>query len=226
MGLVVTAFTNGTPMNPATVIANCLAIRNWMNGGIVTADIINASVTSRMFRKMDHYGPPLDRSVGVTGSTLRSTVMSDVASRTYATADSHGGQWEEISTMGEHFYCPDAGTIEVVFEYWAWATQSDRGGPEELAQCDFRLSLDGAAIPATTRTLFDAGFDHDLVSDCGYFAYTARNFQALLQRPVAAGWHNLNLTVNMVVQAAGVDRDKQSLIVIGARNKHIEYWRR
>lgn len=225
MGLTVTAFVDGDVMSSATMTQNLNAIRNWMNGGIATGDIIANTVTARTIRKLEHRSYPMAFTTGVTGQTHRSTVSTDATRRVYATIDSHGDTWEDVSTMCVQFYAPDAGRMESVFEWWCWAPRSDQVAPELYDQCTFRLSFSGTAIDATRRSLRDAGYDAT-ASDGGYFTYPARNFQALVQRPInvgGTGWQSVRLQINVVKTVA---RASAGLIIIGARNKHVEYWRK
>lgn len=241
MGVTLTAFANGATMDPAVVTSNITTIADWLDGQIVTADIATGSIPTRAFAKLDHYASfdqrsHLSRTVGVTGKTYRGAISDDPAERVYATIDSHGTMWEEIATMAVRFYAEESGRVEGVFEWWAWATQSDRtypnppgtvANPETIRQCDFRLALDGSAVPGTNRGLWDASSDGATSSDGGPYCYPARNFQAIVSANVSAGWHVLRLQVNHVDQAAaGLTRAAQSLVIIGARNRHLEYWRR
>lgn len=228
MGFTVTAFVDGQVMSATTMTQNLNNIRNWLNGGIVTTDIVNNTVTARTIRKLDHFTSPNAHTEGVTGATHRGTVSTDPVKRVYATTDSHGGMWEDVSTMCVQFYAPDPGNFEAVFEWWAWAPRSDQVAPEVFDQCDFRLSVQGSGIDATRRSLRDAGYDAT-ASDGGYFTYPARNFQALVQRPVsvgATGWWAVRLQVNMVNFGSGANHSRSALVIIGARNKHVEYWRK
>ena len=230
MGLTVTAFVDGDVMSSATMTQNLNAIRNWMNGGIATGDIIANTVTARTIRKVEHRLSPTQYTKAVTGQTHRSTVSTNATRRVHVTIDSHGNAWEDVSTMCVQFYAPDAGRMEAVFEWWCWAPRSSNAASsstvEAFDQCTFRLIFSGTAIDATRRTLCDAGFDASAVTDGGYHVYPARNFQALVQRPInvgGTGWQSVRLQVNVVQTAA---RTAAGLIIIGARNKHVEYWRK
>lgn len=229
MGVTVTAFTNGTTMVSADVTANFNAIVSWLNGGIVTSDINVGTLPTRVFRSIESRIDTPANSRGPTGKTTRFTVDTAPQKRTYATADSHGDSYEEVATMGTMFYAEDAGNIEVVFEWWTWAIQSDQTNPEVIRQGDWRVSLNGVGIDATIRSLHDSGHDSNTgsgagFSDGGQFVYPARNFQALFQRPVSAGWNKIALHINCV--AYNTARAQQALVIVGARNRHLEYWRR
>lgn len=229
MGFVLTAFVNGTVMNAATLTANIQTIRNWLNGGIATGDIVNGSVKARHLRALEHYlsGTANPRSDGVTGTTLRRAYTSDPAARAYVTPDSHGiGIWEDVSTCAHRWYARDSGIAECVFEFWAWAIQSDETTPEAKNICDFRLKLNGTAVNATEITLFDAGQDAT-AQDSGPFSYCARNLPFLFQRSISAGWNNVKLQVKVANQGtAAADIPGYCLVIIGARNLHVEYWDR
>jgi hypothetical protein len=229
MGFVLTAFVNGTVMNAATLTANITTIKNWLNGGIATGDIVNGSVKARHLRALEHYlsGTANPRSDGVTGTTLRRAYTSDPAARAYVTPDSHGiGIWEDVSTCAHRWYARDSGIAECVFEFWAWAIQSDETTPEAKNICDFRLKLNGTAVTATEITLFDAGQD-STAQDSGPFSYCARNLPFLFQRSISAGWNNVKLQVKVANQGtAAADIPGYCLVIIGARNLHVEYWDR
>lgn len=229
MGFVLTAFVNGTVMNAATLTTNIQTIRNWLNGGIATGDIVNGSVKARHLRALEHYlsGTANPRSDGVTGTTLRRAYTSDPAARAYVTPDSHGiGIWEDVSTCAHRWYARDSGIAECVFEFWAWAIQSDETTPEAKNICDFRLKLNGTAVTATEITLFDAGSDAT-GTDSGPFSYCARNLPFLFQRSISAGWNNVKLQVKVANQGtAAADIPGYCLVIIGARNLHVEYWDR
>lgn len=229
MGFVLTAFVNGTVMNAATLTANIQTIRNWLNGGIASGDIVNGSVKARHLRALEHYlsGTANPRSDGVTGTTLRRAYTSDPAARAYVTPDSHGiGIWEDVSTCAHRWYARDSGIAECVFEFWTWAIQSDETTPEAKNICDFRLKLNGTAVTATEITLFDAGSDAT-GTDSGPFSYCARNLPFLFQRSISAGWNNVKLQVNVANQGtAAADIPGYCLVIIGARNLHVEYWDR
>lgn len=229
MGFVLTAFVDGTVMNAATLTANITTIKNWLNGGIATGDIVNGSVRARHLRALEHYlsGTANPRSDGVTGTTLRRAYTSDPAARAYVTPDSHGiGIWEDVSTCAHRWYARDSGIAECVFEFWAWAIQSDETTPEAKNICDFRLKLNGTAVTATEITLFDAGSD-STATDSGPFSYCARNLPFLFQRSISAGWNNVKLQVKVANQGtAAADIPGYCLVIIGARNLHVEYWDR
>ena len=246
MGFVLTAFVDGTVMNAATLTANITTIKNWLNGGIASGDIVNGSVKARHLRALEHYlgnvaltngsggstspisgGTANPRSDGVTGTTLRRSYTSDPAARVYVTPDSHGiGIWEDVSTCAHRWYARDSGIAECVFEFWAWAIQSDETTPEAKNICDFRLKLNGTAVTATEITLFDAGSDAT-ATDSGPFSYCARNLPFLFQRSISAGWNNVKLQVNVATQGtAAADIPGYCLVIIGARNLHVEYWDR
>lgn len=229
MGFVLTAFVDGTVMNAATLTANITTIKNWLNGGIASGDIVNGSVKARHLRALEHYlsGTANPRSDGVTGTTLRRAYTSDPAARVYVTPDSHGiGIWEDVSTCAHRWYARDSGIAECVFEFWAWAIQSDETTPEAKNICDFRLKLNGTAVTATEITLFDAGSD-STATDSGPFSYCARNLPFLFQRSISAGWNNVKLQVNVATQGtAAADIPGYCLVIIGARNLHVEYWDR
>lgn len=229
MGFVLTAFVDGTVMNAATLTANITTIKNWLNGGIASGDIVNGSVKARHLRALEHYlsGTANPRSDGVTGTTLRRAYTSDPAARAYVTPDSHGiGIWEDVSTCAHRWYARDSGIAECVFEFWAWAIQSDETTPEAKNICDFRLKLNGTAVTATEITLFDAGSD-STATDSGPFSYCARNLPFLFQRSISAGWNNVKLQVNVANQGtAAADIPGYCLVIIGARNLHVEYWDR
>lgn len=231
MGLTVTAFVDGDVMSSATMTQNLNAIRNWMNGGIATGDIIANTVTARTIRKVEHHVYPTGYTSGVTGQTHRSTVSTDPTRRVHINIDSHGDAWEDVSTMCVQFYAPDAGHMEAVFHWWCWAPRStdvaSDNTVEAFDQGTFRLVFSGTGVDATRRTISDTGFDPSTsVTDSGYHIYPARNFQALVQRPInvgGTGWQSVRLQVNVVKTAA---RTAAGLIIIGARNKHVEYWRK
>lgn len=229
MGFVLTAFVDGTVMNAATLTANITTIKNWLNGGIASGDIVNGSVKARHLRALEHYlsGTANPRSDGVTGTTLRRSYTSDPAARVYVTPDSHGiGIWEDVSTCAHRWYARDSGIAECVFEFWAWAIQSDETTPEAKNICDFRLKLNGTAVTATEITLFDAGSDAT-ATDSGPFSYCARNLPFLFQRSISAGWNNVKLQVKVANQGtAAADIPGYCLVIIGARNLHVEYWDR
>lgn len=229
MGFVLTAFVDGTVMNAATLTANITTIKNWLNGGIASGDIVNGSVKARHLRALEHYlsGTANPRSDGVTGTTMRRAYTSDPAARVYVTPDSHGiGIWEDVSTCAHRWYARDSGIAECVFEFWAWAIQSDETTPEAKNICDFRLKLNGTAVTATEITLFDAGSD-STATDSGPFSYCARNLPFLFQRSISAGWNNVKLQVNVATQGtAAADIPGYCLVIIGARNLHVEYWDR
>lgn len=229
MGFVLTAFVDGTVMNAATLTANITTIKNWLNGGIASGDIVNGSVKARHLRALEHYlsGTANPRSDGVTGTTLRRSYTSDPAARVYVTPDSHGiGIWEDVSTCAHRWYARDSGIAECVFEFWAWAIQSDETTPEAKNICDFRLKLNGTAVTATEITLFDAGSDAT-GTDSGPFSYCARNLPFLFQRSISAGWNNVKLQVKVANQGtAAADIPGYCLVIIGARNLHVEYWDR
>lgn len=229
MGFVLTAFVDGTVMNAATLTANITTIKNWLNGGIASGDIVNGSVKARHLRALEHYlsGTANPRSDGVTGTTMRRAYTSDPAARVYVTPDSHGiGIWEDVSTCAHRWYARDSGIAECVFEFWAWAIQSDETTPEAKNICDFRLKLNGTAVTATEITLFDAGSD-STATDSGPFLYCARNLPFLFQRSISAGWNNVKLQVNVATQGtAAADIPGYCLVIIGARNLHVEYWDR
>ena len=229
MGFVLTAFVDGTVMNAATLTTNITTIKNWLNGGIASGDIVNGSVKARHLRALEHYlsGTANPRSDGVTGTTLRRSYTSDPAARVYVTPDSHGiGIWEDVSTCAHRWYARDSGIAECVFEFWAWAIQSDETTPEAKNICDFRLKLNGTAVTATEITLFDAGSDAT-ATDSGPFSYCARNLPFLFQRSISAGWNNVKLQVNVATQGtAAADIPGYCLVIIGARNLHVEYWDR
>lgn len=229
MGFVLTAFVNGTVMNAATLTANITTIKNWLNGGIATGDIVNGSVKARHLRALEHYlsGTANPRSDGVTGTTLRRSYTSDPAARVYVTPDSHGiGIWEDVSTCAHRWYARDSGIAECVFEFWTWAIQSDETTPEAKNICDFRLKLNGTAVTATEITLFDAGSDAT-ATDSGPFSYCARNLPFLFQRSISAGWNNVKLQVNVANHGtAAADIPGYCLVIIGARNLHVEDWDR
>ena len=222
MGISITAFNNGDVMDPAVTTTNFTTIRNWLNGGIVAGDIPNNTVPTRAFRKLEHNTGTNPRTEGVTGKTMRSTVSSDPVERVYCTVDSHGvAVWETVATMSHYFYVEDGGYVEGVWEWWAWAIQSDQTAPEQFQTCEFRITLNGTDITATHRELRDAGHDAT-AQDSGQFVYAARNFQSIFQRSVSAGWNSARLQVKINSLAS---RTKYALIIIGARQKHLEYWR-
>lgn len=232
MGITLTALADGTVMDASVVTARFTTIQTWQNGGIVTADIAQGTIPSRAFRRIDQY--PL-RSAGVTGGCHRETVTDDPLSRAYATMDSHGTLiWQDVSCMEAILYAEDAGKIEVVFEWWAWATQSDRtpatvpAGPEAFKSVDFRLAVNGTGQADTVISLQDAGTDPVGSSDGGPFCYPARNFQALYSGSVTPGVTAVTLQVRIEdhgTATATSDRNKYSLNIIGARQPHLEYWR-
>jgi hypothetical protein len=223
MGVSITAFNNGDVMDPAVTTTNFTTIRNWLNGGIVTADIADGTIPTRAFRKLDHYAAGSKRSTGVTGTTTRAAVSDDPVSRIYCTVDSHGlAQWEDVATMKARFVAEDAGNVEVVFEWWAWAIQSDQAQCEALATCEWRFVFNGTDITAAHRTLRDAGTEAGAGTGGGPYAYAARNFQMILQRPVSVGVNSVGLQVKCNALAA---RTNYALIIVGARQRHLEYWR-
>ena len=231
MGFTVTAFVDGQVMSATTMTQNLNNIRNWLNGGITTADIVNNTVAAKAIKKLEHRLSPTRYTKGVTGQTHRSTVSTDATRRVHVNIDSHGDVWEDVATMCVQFYAPDAGHMEGVFEWWCWAPRStdvaSDNTVEAFDQCTFRLTYSGSAVDATRRTLSDPGFDPVAsVTDSGYHIYPARNMQALIQRPInvgGTGWQSVRLQVNVVKTAA---RTAAGLIIIGARNKHVEYWRK
>lgn len=219
MGITLTAFSDGTVMDPSAVMTMFTTIRDWQNGQIVAGDILASSIPTRAFRRMEHYP---DWSRGLTGSTTGATTSTDPSRRTYATVDSHGlTTWSDLSTMQRKILAEDDGTIEVVFEWWAWATQSDQTNPEALNACDFRLSINGTGIADSEVTLFDCGTDATATAG-GPFNYPARNFQAIYQGSVSAGWNTATLQVKFPVMGA---RTNYALVMVGARNLTMEYWR-
>lgn len=226
MGITLTALADGTVMDASVVTARFTTIQTWQNGNIATGDITNASIPTRAFRRAEHYLSVQPRSRAVTGGCTRETTSPDPLSRSYANVDSHGNTvWADISTMASKFYAEDAGTVEVVYEWWSWATQSDQVNPEALNTADFRLVIAGTAVADSEVTLFDAGTDAG-ATDGGVFNYPARNFEAIAQRSVTPGWVTVKLQVRIATQgAAGANRGRYALVMVGARNKHVEYWR-
>lgn len=228
MGVSLTTFSNGDVMDPAAVTTNFETLRNWMNGGITTADIATGTVPSRAFRRLDHFGAVNKRSTGVSGTTLRDSVSDDPIARVYATGDSHGpGQWEDIATMQHRIYCEDDGYVEGVWEWWCWQIQSDYVDvAEEYKACEWRILFNDTDLTAAHRELYDAGHSDPTGTDGGQFLYPARNLQVVFQRPVLSGWNNIKLQVKVNNLGSGTaDRPHYGLIIIGARQKHLEYWR-
>lgn len=223
MGITLTAFVDGTAMSATDAMARFGTIRDWQNGQILGADIVAATVPTRAIRRIEHYVYPVGRSKGVTGSTTRETVTSDPSKRTYVTRDSHGpATWCDVSTMFSKFLAEDSGTIEVVYEWWCWTTQSNFTNPEQVNSATFRILVNGVAVADSEITLLDAGTDAT-VNDGGPFCYPARNMQAIAQRTVSAGWVTVKLQVRTIAQAAW---NNYGLTMIGAKNKHVEYWRK
>jgi hypothetical protein len=219
MGVTIATFFDGTVMEASAIMTMFTTIRDWQNGQIVAGDIVASSVPTRAFRRMEFYP---DRSRALTGGTSSATVTTDPSSRTYATVDSHGQEvWADVSTLWRKILCEDDGTVEVVFEWWAWAIQSDQVNPEALNACDFRLVVGGTAVTDSQVTLFDCGTDATATLG-GPFNYPARNFQAITQASVTAGWVTAKVQVKFPTYAT---RTNYSLVIIGAHNKHMEYWR-
>lgn len=234
MGVTLTAFVDGTTMSALAVNTNMLAIRNWLNGNIATTDLVDDTIPTRAFRRMDHIRgidnrSQLQRSVGVTGSTVRGTQTSNVTSRAYACLDSHGiAAWDQVGTMATLVRAEDAGKIETVFEWWCWQIQSAQTTIETLNAADFRLAVNGVGISSTVHTLFDSATDPAGSSSGGPYNYPARNFQALWQQSVNAGWVNVELQIKIADHGttAANRADNYGLVIVGARNRHVEYWRK
>ena len=219
MGVTLTTLSDGTVMDAAAAMTMFTTVRDWQNGQIVAGDIVNSTVPTRAFRRMEFYP---DRSRGVTGGSSSATVDTDPSSRVYATVDSHGlTTWSDLSTMWRKVYCEDDSRVEVVFEWWAWAIQSDQSNPEALNACDFRLMVNGVAVADSEVTLFDCGTDATATLG-GPFNYPARNFQAIYQGQVSAGWCTAKLQVKFPSLGA---RTNYALVMIGANNLHLEHWR-
>lgn len=220
MGITLTTLSDGTVMDASAAMTMFTTIRDWQNGQIVAGDIVNSTVPTRAFRRREHY---LDRSRGITGTTSSATTGPDPSSRAYVTVDSHGlGVWSDISTMWRKVYAEDDSKVEVVFEWWAWAIQSGFTTPEGLNNaCDFRLMVQGTAVADSEVTLFDCGTDATATLG-GPFNYPARNFQAIYQGNISAGWCTAKLQVKFPTLAARAD---YALVMIGANNLHLEHWR-
>lgn len=229
MGVTFIPFNNGDVMNAAALRSNINALRAWLAGGIITSDIADASVQTRHLRRLDHYATIENaRSTGTSGTTLRGVVDTDPMKRIYATVDSHGdANWTDLAGTQRRIYCPSAGTVEVVVDLWAWAIQSDQTTPEAFDAATFRLALGPSGVAASQRTLLDAGHD-PAANGAGQYAYSARNLPMIFQRNVSAGWNNLRVQVKVADHGSDplLDRPKYSLIIIGARNFHVEYWTR
>lgn len=224
MGIAIPLLVDATTMDAAAINTKFTTVRDWQNGQILDSDVTANSVESRSVLRLEHYGFPQRRAKGPTGSTVGDTATSNPLERTYVTVDSHGrAVWADISVLYKKVYADDAGYIEACFEWWCWAIQGTAIiAPEQVASCVFRMVVNGTAVSATQITLYAAGVDTTVTAG-GVFCYPARNFQAITASSVSAGWVNVKIQMNVTTQAA---RDLYSNIIIGARNMHLEYWRR
>lgn len=226
MGISITGFVDGSVMSSATTMSNFTTVRDWMNGGLVTGDLNTGAIQTRHFRKLEHYTKPNPRTTGVTGTTLRGAVSDDRVERVYLTCDSHGaGVWSDVGVLDHRFYVPDSdtGQVEAVWEWWSWSAQSALTTIETGIRVTYRLSFNGSEVAATYRNLWDSGYDAT-AQDSGPFIYPARNHQAIFTASTISGWNQVKLQAK-VTDLTTAARANFTLIIIGARQKHLEFWR-
>lgn len=70
MGVTPSTFSDGTTMVAADVRAEFTAFYDWLNGGVVNADLAAASVETRHAPRIEHYPWPANASVGQFGSVF------------------------------------------------------------------------------------------------------------------------------------------------------------
>lgn len=228
MGVVLTSVANGDVMSSSIQRTNITTVRNWINGGIVQSDIAKGVLESRHFRRMDHFGAPNERSVGITG-TMWSFANPDVpVLRQYVHVDAHGEQvWDDVAGWQIRCWFPLAGTIDIVCTLWAWPTganddpQDTQVLPEAYTAIDVRLATGATGIGHTQRRLYDSGYDRAAATDAGSYLYGARRFTLVHQESVSAGWRDVSLQAYVITQASRLNYGRT---VVGAGQLHVEYY--
>lgn len=226
MGVTLTPVSNGATMDSSVQRTNMTTVRDWLNGGIVTGDLSNASLRARHFRRMDHYGGINARSIGITGSHWHQFVPNSPIRRQYGIMDAQGNaQWEDVPNIGIRGYAPAAGYIEAVCRVWVWPIRADSGTPqvypEEYEAADLRLSVSGTGVSHTERRTWDSGHDTNAVVTAGQYVYGGRDIYMCLLQSQSAGWFDVGLQIKMLDQSG---RQYYGLTIIGSASLHVEFY--
>lgn len=227
MGVTITTVALGDTMSATIQRTNMTTIRNWLNGGIVQADIAKNTLKSRHFRRMDHFGGMNERSIGITGSQWHQAIPASNIRRTYAIVDAQGvALWEDVPDIAIRGYAPSAGWIEVVTRVWVWPIRADSATaevpPENTDALDVRLAVGATGVGYTERRAWDSGHNTDTATgDPGQYVYGARNLHVMALAQVSAGPFDVSFQVKVLSQAS---RGLYGLSIIGSANHHIEYY--
>lgn len=149
-------FVAGAARLGSQVNANCEAVRTWMNGRIVTADIVDRTAASDHIVRPEHYGPPVDGSQSTFADAYGQSVSLDKYYRAV---------FQEKVIGSDAIFCPELSkTITLEREAWVnltarwywWGYFHSVAGPAAplgLTVGWSRLFINGSMRPAATRRI-------------------------------------------------------------------------
>ena len=124
-----TAILPGDSRSSSAVRGNFKKIREWLNGAVTSADIVDATVASRHIFRTEHYPAPLQASLGVTGDVYSRSASFDKANRNYHFFALTAAKFTPVPNMGATVYLDSAANVEVVARFFAWGLPSSTTSP-------------------------------------------------------------------------------------------------
>jgi len=214
MPLALSTFTTGdtiTVDGSTGIKTRLTTIEQWLNYGIVTADLPNASRHIKPFQiyKPNFYGAPAPRCEAISSDThYRWNPDSDV-DRSIHHMDIHAGHlsndhgWVVVKGMGARVKVPYAtGTADVMCNFYTYETGGELDGTQaanlETARCaEFALFVNGARRVGTLRPIF-SGTDHANVA-----MYSRKNHSAVFSMALTRGIYDISLRVRVIYNGGG-----------------------
>jgi len=211
-----TAILPGDSRSSSAVRGNFKKIREWLNGAVTSADIVDGTVNSRHIFRTEHYPAPLQASLGVTGDVYSRSSSFDKANRNYHFFGLTAAKYTPVPNMGVTVYLDSASNVEVVVRFFAWGlpvsttSSTNYWGVIGLAQIyhgQTGTPADDEAVLHTKRRIAmkdpaDSGSYAPLVYTFDKTAYSISCNLAL-----SAGYHNIYLAVRCFRATTGGPRN-------------------